>query len=363
LDWGFDLGFYRGTKVPLKGGGVRLYLDVRDQKSDARKERNFLFPWIKSRDQKESRRRRLKKVDGFYRPGVTTQVGRFHCQEDRPSTETSSRIFSRARSLGNSQAFGEKNRARIFKKPAGRGARWAFRLGGLALLLTVLFWSKERTTAVLQDIAGIRLEKVNVEGNRFLSEEEVVKAAALPAGENMFRLDLEKAGENIKALSWVERVFIERRLPRSVLVSIKERQPVALLDNGLLFGLDVQGRVLPASNELMREDLPLVSGVSFPVESVGTTLAAQAVRPALDFLDFLKKQDAAMAQDVSEINLSEADSLKVTFIDGVQVLFTPPVSETELKRMALVLADLNQKGKRAGTVDFRYRDIALVKTR
>jgi cell division protein FtsQ len=226
-----------------------------------------------------------------------------------------------------------------------------------------LFWSKERTTAVLQDIAGIRLEKVNVEGNRFLGAEEVVKAAALPVGENMFKLDLEKAGENIKTLDWVERVFIERRLPRAVLISVRERQPVALLDNGLLFGLDAQGRVLPPSNELMRVDLPLVSGVSFPVDGTGATLTAQAVRPALDFLDFLKKQDAALAQDVSEINLSEADSLKVTFIDGVQALFTPPVGETELKRMALVLGDLNQKGKRAGTVDFRYRDIALVKTR
>jgi cell division protein FtsQ len=360
------LGFYRGTKVPLKGGGVRLYLDLKDQKTGPREERNHLFPWFRSGGQKESRRRRLQKVDGFYRPGVTTLEGRFHCQENRVSSAGAPRIFSRARVLGHSQACGEKRKAQTVKtssRRGARGARWALKLGGFILLLAVLFWSKERTTAVLQDIAGIRLEKVNVEGNHFLTEEEVVKAAALPTGENMFRLDLEKAGNNIKTLSWVERVFIERRLPRSVLVSVKERQPVALLDNGLLFGLDAQGRVLPPSNELVRVDLPLVSGVSFPAEGNGTTLSAQAVRPALEFLDFLKKQDAALAQDVSEINLSEADSLKVTFIDGVQVLFTPPVSETELKRMALVLGDLNQKGKRAGTVDFRYRDIALVKTR
>jgi cell division protein FtsQ len=360
------LGFYRGTKVPLKGGGVRLYLDIRDQKTGSREERSTLFPWFRSRDQKESRRRRLQKVDGFYRPGVTTLVGRFHCTEDREAPPASPRIFSRSRTLGNPQSFLGKRRTPAVKTPSGRGARsarWAFRLGGLILLLTVLFWSKARTTALLQDIVGIRLEKVNVEGNRFLTGEEVVKAAALPVGENMFRLDLERAGENIKALNWVDRVFIERRLPRSVLVSIKERQPVALLDNGLLFGVDAQGRVLPPSNELMREDLPLISGISFTVEGIGTTLAAQAVRPALDFLDFVKKQDAALAQDVSEINLSETDSLKVTFIDGVQVLFSPPVGETELKRMALVLGDLNQKGKRAGTVDFRYRDIVLVKTR
>ena len=359
------MGFYRGKKVPLKGGGVRLYMDLKDQKTGVREDGGRLFPWFRPGSRKESRKRRLQKVDGFYRPGVTTLAGRFHSQED-PTASGAPRLFSRARSLGQSHGLGGLRKAQTVQTSARRGARsarWALKLGGFLLLLAVLFWSKERTTSVLQDLAGIRLEKVNVEGNHFLTEEEIVKAAALPAGENMFKLDLEKAGQNIKTLTWVDRVFIERRLPRSVLVSVKERQPVALLDNGLLFGLDAQGRVLPASNELMRQDLPLVSGVSFPAEGIGTTLSAQAVRPALDFLSFLKKQDAALAQDVSEINLSEADSLKVTFIDGVQVLFTPPVTETELKRMALVMGDLNQTGKRAGTVDFRYRDIALVKTK
>ena len=33
-----------------------------------------------------------------------------------------------------------------------------------------------------------------------------------------------------------------------------------------------------------------------------------------------------------------------------------------MRRMALVLSDLNRKEKRAGTMDFRYRDMVLVKT-
>jgi hypothetical protein len=31
--------------------------------------------------------------------------------------------------------------------------------------------------------------------------------------------------------------------------------------------------------------------------------------------------------------------------------------------MARVLGDLNEKGKKAGTMDFRYRDMVLVRTR
>jgi hypothetical protein len=89
----------------------------------------------------------------------------------------------------------------------------------------------------------------------------------------------------------------------------------------------------------------------------------ESLKPALDFLQFLEKKDQALARDVSEINLSEPDCLKVTFIDGVEALFAPPVEETDLKRLALTLGDLTQKGKQAKTVDFRFRDMVLVKTR
>ena len=53
----------------------------------------------------------------------------------------------------------------------------------------------------------------------------------------------------------------------------------------------------------------------------------------------------------------------MTFIDGVEALFQPPVEETDLRRLNLVLADLAGKAKRAGSVDFRFRDMVLVKTR
>ena len=87
------------------------------------------------------------------------------------------------------------------------------RLVGLALLVGIVAWSKSKTTALLQDVAGLRLEKVSVEGNRYLSEDEVIKAAALPQGESMFKLDLEQATERIKQIDWVDHVFIEEGSP------------------------------------------------------------------------------------------------------------------------------------------------------
>jgi cell division protein FtsQ len=330
------VGYYRGSKVSLKGGEVRHSYSIPARKPRNSEGQGFFSGWgsrAKDRMQSSPETRSY----AFYRPGMTPVEG--------------------------TPEFSRKKKAWVWKGPSLSAAKWVFRLAALALLIGAVAWSKQRTTALLQDLAGMRLEKVTVEGNRYLSEDEVLKAVALPAGENMFKLDLTEALERVKKLDWVDRVFIERRLPRSILISVRERKPVALLDSGVLYGVDREGRVMSSSPVLLKEDLPLISGTALQADAVGTTLMAEALKPALDFFAFLKQKDPVMAQNVSEVNLSEPDALKVTFIDGIEATFNPPVSETELRRMALVMSDLNQKGKRAGTMDFRYHDMVLVKTR
>ncbi len=332
------MGYYKGNRVPLSQKASRSYsvnLGWKGRQAAVVVEKKFFVNLFGRKERAVEQAEPPART--FYRPGLTRV-------EDTPS-------------------FSKKEKAWVPRVPEIRGMKWAFRMAGLILLVGLVAWSKQKTTAILQDVAGLKLGKVTVEGNRYLTDVEVMKAVALPMGENMFKLDLEQATERLKSMDWVERVFIERRLPSSLLISIRERKPVALLDNGTLYGVDREGRVLSPSSALLSEDLPLISGVSLKADAVGTTGMAEELKPALDFFSFLKRKDKVLSADVSEVNLSDKEALKVTFIDGIQATFEPPVTEHELNRMALVLSDLNQKEKRAGTMDFRYKDMVLVKTR
>lgn len=231
------------------------------------------------------------------------------------------------------------------------------------VLAGAVIWAKARVTEVLQNQAGLKLAKVKVVGLRFLEEGEVLEAARLVLGENMYRLDLDQAKDRVARLGWVERVYLERRLPRTLVVSVRERKPVALLDSFDLYGVDRQGRILPSAHSLSEEDLPLLSGVDVPPDGVGTTRLAERLRPGLDFLTFLEREDPVLARDVSEVSLAEKGTLKVTFLDGVEAKFGPAVSDREFKRMAAILSDLGARGRRAATMDFRYGDSVFVRVR
>lgn len=336
--------YYRGSRVPLSEksprfhtAGVSYGVRFKTAKAQKAKGSSLFLRWGGAKEKTASTPVRTPTAHSFYRPGVT-QV------EDTP-------------------AYSGRKGAWMPRVPGLSKFTWAFKLVGLALLMLAVIWSKNKTTALLQDVAGLKLERVSVDGNHYLSDDEIVKTAALPLGESMFKLDLNGALEKVEKMDWVDSAFIERRLPRSIVISVRERKPVALLDNGDLYGVDKDGRVLSPSPSLLQEDLPLISGQALKPDAVGTTDEAQSLKPALDFLAFLQKKDRVLAQDVSEVNLSEADSLKVTFIDGIQATFNPPVEESDLRRMALVLSDLSGKRKRAATMDFRYRGMVLVKTR
>jgi cell division protein FtsQ len=339
---------YQGTRVPLseknpgfKSAGIPFRSRWGGGRAVAVKERKerklFSLSLLVPKDKPEVEPAGGVNSYSFYRPGVT------------PADVTPS--FSKTENHWVTQA------------PSLKGAKWGGRAAALMFLVLGLYWGKQRVTVALQDAAGLKLAKVIVQGAHYLTEDQVMKAVALPLGQSMFKLDLEEAGQKVRKLEWVDRVFVERRLPSSILISVRERKPAALLDNGSLYGVDKEGRLLRPSAALLNEDLPLISGVRFPLEAVGTTQVAETVRPALEFFTFMEKKDPVTARDVSEVNLSEPDSLKVTFINGTQATFNRVVSDKELKRMARVLSDLNEKGKKAGTMDFRYRDMVLVKTR
>jgi len=362
------MGLYRGIRTPLRGGQAlspsRGWASRRKEEKSEWKFSLRLFPRgggseRGSRARQEARPETRREVErpkqagpvktyAFYRPGMTPR-------EDLPRKGMFASPLSRGSEVSR--------RGGPDQGGLGRRAGWVLKAAGLAALLGCVVWSRERTTALLQDMAGLRLNKVSLEGAKYLEEAEILRAASLPMGESMFKLDLKRTAETLQGLPWMEKVFIERRLPSSVLISVRERKPVALVERGQIFGVDAQGRLLPPCAALAGEDLPLISGLAFPPEAMGTTAAAQSLRPVLDFLDFLAVEDGDLAQNVSEVNLAEAGALRVTFIDGLEAIFEPAVTQAEFKRMALVLGDLNLKGKRAGTMDFRYKDMVLVKLR
>ncbi len=115
---------------------------------------------------------------------------------------------------------------------------------------------------------------IEVEGTRKVSKADVLAAAAIPPGQNLFRLRAEKSVKRVAQIPRVLSVSLRRRLPNRVILQVEERRPVALLAAGTSYTM-VDDTGIPYA----RFDMP---GLKLPVLRLDPAPAFSLGRPLAD---------------------------------------------------------------------------------
>lgn len=237
--------------------------------------------------------------------------------------------------------------------PAGIARRMALVLGiagGVALLAFAgLHFAAE--------MPFFRVARVEITGTSYLTRAEILDAAGIEVGARV----LEKRSrleERIEALPLVESATVERDLPSTLLVTIDEAEPVALVAEPIVVPVDRAGNRIPFGPRTALLDLPLLS-----VASRGT--AAPLGLPTL------ASEVSRMAEQVPEVFavLSEArgGDREVTLLLGesaVKVRYRPPFSEPRLRAAIVALTDATMRfpERSPREADLRFEDQVVVRT-
>ena len=120
---------------------------------------------------------------------------------------------------------------------------------------------------------------------------QVVSAAAIPDGMPLIRVDTVSARDKVAQLPWVESVEVYRSWPRTIVVEVRERTPVAVVEDGdVRTGVDASGVLFDPPGGLWITD-PVIRGeesaipeavevvASLPSEIERRVRVVQAVSP------------------------------------------------------------------------------------
>ena len=206
----------------------------------------------------------------------------------------------------------------------------------------------------------LALVAVNVTGCERSAPEDVIAAAALPVGQNIWLLDVAGAKNRIEALPWVSTTAIRRRWPNHVAVEIVERVPVARLVLPPGGGeepsagealLDERLRVLavgPPDPRDLRLPTLTVKSLSSGAIRPGADLETTAVAPALRALQSLQSGGLA----VVSVELDDVTGIAAQSASGIHVLFGAP---DDLARKIALFLSIEKKISRPR--DVRYVDV------
>jgi cell division protein FtsQ len=88
----------------------------------------------------------------------------------------------------------------------------------------------------------LTVKHVDVQGEAFLSQEQVLTAAHVPAGAHLVELDLGAIRSRVAGLAAVKHVDVSRSWPDGLLIKVTERRPVAVVEiAGRYQAMDAEG--------------------------------------------------------------------------------------------------------------------------
>lgn len=187
-----------------------------------------------------------------------------------------------------------------------------------------------------------QISRIAVEGNREISTDEIIFTMGIVPGDNILKIDLNRASEQIKTIPMIKEAGIERKFPSRLCIRVAERKPVALLpaQEGYL-AVDADG-VCCRKARVGEKGLPVITGLGEVID----LLEGQALQnPKLSLaLEFIEKLPADVVADLSEINPDENGQVVLFTLQGICCLMGAPESVNQKGTLLKqVLEQLNDK--------------------
>jgi cell division protein FtsQ len=200
------------------------------------------------------------------------------------------------------------------------------------------------TRSVIGAITPFRLTDVTVEGRDYVERSAILAALDVKPGDSLLGVDLQASRQRLEAIDWVASATVERRLPDTLYVTLKERRAVAIWQSGVEYTLiDRDGRTVRASRMPPgAETLLLLSGAGAP-EHVGELLLLLAYEPVV-----ARQLRAAVWVGQRRWNL--------ILNNGVEIWLPEEDAVAALKQLAKLDGQHRLLSREFGVVDLRLPD-------
>ncbi|MFC1769847.1 cell division protein FtsQ/DivIB [Nitrospirota bacterium] len=202
---------------------------------------------------------------------------------------------------------------------------------------------------------GFTLREVVINGNRNLTESQLMILMRIHGGENLVLLPIERIYERLHTSPWIREVSLRKELPARLIVRIRESEPEALLmtREGMVI-VDGEGIELEKIKEEAEHFLPVIyySGSPGSVELKEALMLATVINDA-----GITKQ----AGRVEILGLDRGIKDMIVRIDGMQVKVGKGSYKQKLNRLYELISDIRGRDIDVDYIDLRFANRVVVK--
>src|SRR5579871_217561 len=203
-------------------------------------------------------------------------------------------------------------------------------------------------------------DNIDVAGMQNVTKAQIMEVMGADIGRNIFFIPLAQQKVQLEQIPWVESASVMRFAPNRLRVEIHERTPVAFARVGpRIFLIDAGGTLmeLPKKNKY---SFPVILGMN-PGEPLSTRLPRMKAYGVL--MRDLDAEGAHYSQDLSEVDLSDLDNLKVRVNDPAGDVLVELGSSDFLRRYRTFIThaqEWRQQFQKLESVSLRFDNQVIV---
>jgi cell division septal protein FtsQ len=235
-----------------------------------------------------------------------------------------------------------------FQKVVKKAIRVAFRLLLLSFFLLIGHWVYVH---LLSD-SYFRVREVEVEGGRKIPKETLRSLAVMEGMPNLFSVKLKEVVKRFESHPWIEQVRVRKVFPHKIVIQIKERNPMAIIQLGELYYIDTRGEIFTPVGDRDEYNYPYVTGLTRRAFEKDPEEAKRLIAKALELLRFVNQGKTSLLGEISEIHMEKAFGIHCfTKAEGLEIRMGWEDFEEKLKRLPLIWSDLRKRGLSAYSID------------
>jgi len=242
-----------------------------------------------------------------------------------------------------------------------RAFKISFNIIIIAMMLMVMlmwFWKNE----------AFELKAVKIQGNRFVSNEEIFERANVDFSKDIFKVNTGEIEEHILTHPMIDKVSVNRFLPSALKIKIKERDMIAVISGSEISAVDVKGSILTQFPPASVYDLPVITGFHFHADSTNfrTPDEPERIQQAVEILNQLKAIDLLLYHEISELNYSQNHGFILYLKEkNIPIIFGRDDYSQKIMYFSTIYHHLRGKGRigKAAVIDIRFVDQVVVKNK
>src|SRR5579862_8642040 len=203
-------------------------------------------------------------------------------------------------------------------------------------------------------------DNIEITGMQNVSKAQIMEVMGADIGRNIFFIPLSQQKAQLEQIPWVESASVMRFVPNRLRVEIHERTPIAFARVGPRIFLVDAGGTLMELPQKHKYSFPVILGMN-PGEPLSTRVPR--MRAYNELVQELDSSGAHYSQDLSEVDVSDLDNIKVRVNDPAGDVLVELGASDYLKRYRTYVSHVQewrQQFQKLESVNLRYDNQVIV---